>query len=72
LIATGCATASVFSAVLSCLLAKVQLDRRNQKLAGTFLQGVVRLLLDSVSTGSVNWAQQAIGGEFLVEFSKGE
>jgi hypothetical protein len=54
------------------LSAKVPLDRRIKKLAETFLQGVVRLLLDSVSTGSVNWAQQAIGGKFLVEFSKGE
>jgi hypothetical protein len=35
-------------------LAKVQLDRRNKKVAGTSPQGVVRLLFDSVSTGSVN------------------
>jgi hypothetical protein len=32
LIVTGCTTASVFSAGLSCLLAKVQLDRRNKSL----------------------------------------
>jgi hypothetical protein len=43
-----------------------------KRFAETFLQGVVRLLHDSVSVGSVNLSPAGNQGEYLAGFSKGE